>query len=401
MKTAKRLRAAAGLLALLLALAGCGGDTTDLTAPTMTVDGTSVVTTSPDRHLTGTVEAGAVMGILIGSTVYPVTVAGTAWSSDVLLAPGVNTVSITAQDVAGNTSSLSLTLTYDPLSIEVYTSPIAGSSQTLYGLVDPLNYTPPLQLTVTPEDTAVPPFTVTATVAGDTWSADLAGLATGNNLVTLGNQVAGQAALTERSVTINVNASAPAFAFDDAGIIATPVPGRVVTGTLETGNLALALSPLPAELAPVVDSAAGSWSGTYSLLVIGKNALTATLVGNSGVITTAHSLIRVEQTPPLVVRQVVPVEGASGVALDAQVAARFSAAMDPATLTSTNFRLDAGLVPVAASITYDAVAKTATLVPAAQLAAGTVYTVTLTTGLADEQGHPLPQDISWTFTTAP
>ena len=98
-----------------------------------------------------------------------------------------------------------------------------------------------------------------------------------------------------------------------------------------------------------------------------------------------------------------PAANATSVPLTANVTGTFSEAVDAATVTSSTFVLQAGSTAVPATVTYDATAKTATLDPSADLAAGTTYAATLTGGSAgvkDVAGNALAADVTWTFTTA-
>jgi hypothetical protein len=93
----------------------------------------------------------------------------------------------------------------------------------------------------------------------------------------------------------------------------------------------------------------------------------------------------------------VPANAATGVAINSAVAATFSEAMDPLTITTTTFTLKQGATAVSGVVTYTGV--TATFKPAANLAASTVYTATITTGAKDLAGNALAVNKVWTFTT--
>jgi hypothetical protein len=90
--------------------------------------------------------------------------------------------------------------------------------------------------------------------------------------------------------------------------------------------------------------------------------------------------------------------------LDTNVTATFSKDMDPVTITGTTFTLfrkyDPDQTPVAATVTYDAASKTATLDPSISLSDSTQYTALIKSGsdgVKDLQGNSLAQDFSWTF----
>ena len=82
------------------------------------------------------------------------------------------------------------------------------------------------------------------------------------------------------------------------------------------------------------------------------------------------------------------------------VAAVFSQAMDPASLTSSTFTLTGpGGAAVAATVAYDSTSKTVTLTPAAPLAHATTYTARLDAAVRDSYGLYAGTPATWTFTT--
>lgn len=110
----------------------------------------------------------------------------------------------------------------------------------------------------------------------------------------------------------------------------------------------------------------------------------------------------VDTTPPAVT-STLPANGATGISAGTSVSAIFNEPINAATVTTDTFRLrDSASALVTASVSYDAVARAATLVPASALASSTTYTATLTggaSGIKDLAGNPLAADRSWTFTT--
>src|SRR5271168_5190775 len=93
-----------------------------------------------------------------------------------------------------------------------------------------------------------------------------------------------------------------------------------------------------------------------------------------------------------------PVNGATGVLLNATVSAGFSSQMAPATINTTTFVLTGpGGTAVAGAVTYSG--TTATFTPAASFAASSVYIATITTGAHDPAGNPLAANFVWSFTT--
>ena len=143
-------------------------------------------------------------------------------------------------------------------------------------------------------------------------------------------------------------------------------------------------------------------SHTYRNLRDGKHAFAVRAVDTAGNAdkTPATHTWTVDTTGPQVAR-LAPRHRAKDVAVDADVAAVFSEAMDPSSLTTKTFTLvpEGGDAPVAATVKYDAADKRAVLDPEVGLAAGTTYTATVTTA-ADAAGNKLAAAKAWRFTTA-
>jgi hypothetical protein len=92
-----------------------------------------------------------------------------------------------------------------------------------------------------------------------------------------------------------------------------------------------------------------------------------------------------------------PVNSATGAALNKVVSALFSEEMDPATLNAATFTLMQGATPVSGSVTC--AGSGATFTPAADLAAHSLYTATISTVARDLAGNALEHDVVWSFTT--
>jgi hypothetical protein len=97
------------------------------------------------------------------------------------------------------------------------------------------------------------------------------------------------------------------------------------------------------------------------------------------------------------VSSTVPANSATDVAISSQIAAVFSEAMDPLTLSTASFTLKQGTTPVAGAVSYSGV--TATFAPSGNLAPLTTYAATITTGAKDLAGNALATDSGWSFTT--
>jgi hypothetical protein len=99
-----------------------------------------------------------------------------------------------------------------------------------------------------------------------------------------------------------------------------------------------------------------------------------------------------------------PTHGVTNVAINANINATFSEAMDPLTVTVSNFKMTTpSLIPfttntVAGTISYHG--STATFIPSEALSANTVYTASMTTGAKDMAGNSMSTDYVWNFTTS-
>ncbi len=112
-----------------------------------------------------------------------------------------------------------------------------------------------------------------------------------------------------------------------------------------------------------------------------------------------------DTTPPTVTASV-PANGATGAAVGSAVNVTFNEAVDAATVTPSTIELRTSTnALVAATVSYNAATRTATLTPAAPLAASATYTATVVGGgtdprVKDVAGNALASSFVWTFTTA-
>ena len=106
-----------------------------------------------------------------------------------------------------------------------------------------------------------------------------------------------------------------------------------------------------------------------------------------------------ETTPPNVT-STIPANLATGVPINQAITATFSEAMNPATLTSSSYKLQGpGGVAVPGAVTYAAIGNTATFTPAADLDPNALFTATITTVATDLTGNALAMNYVWSFTT--
>jgi hypothetical protein len=94
----------------------------------------------------------------------------------------------------------------------------------------------------------------------------------------------------------------------------------------------------------------------------------------------------------------IPGNSATGVAVNANITATFSEAMNPLTVTTVTFTLKRGSTVVSGAVTSPST-TTATFNPNSNLANNTTYTATVTTGVKDLAGNALAVTKTWSFTT--
>jgi hypothetical protein len=92
-----------------------------------------------------------------------------------------------------------------------------------------------------------------------------------------------------------------------------------------------------------------------------------------------------------------PADNASGVALNKNITANFSMAMDPLTISTTTFTLKNGSAIITGTVSY--LGTTATFNPDSDLLPGTTYTATINTSTKNVAGVSLANDYVWNFNT--
>ena len=110
----------------------------------------------------------------------------------------------------------------------------------------------------------------------------------------------------------------------------------------------------------------------------------------------------VDATAPTVLSSM-PADLAIGVSINGAISARFSEAMDDATIVAANFTVyDDAATPMAVTgtVSYDLPNMDAKFAPSVILDNDTQYTATLTTSVTDVGGNTMDVDYVWTFTTA-
>lgn len=92
-----------------------------------------------------------------------------------------------------------------------------------------------------------------------------------------------------------------------------------------------------------------------------------------------------------------PANLATGITLNKIITAKFSAKMDPLSITASSFTIQAGTTPIEGVISY--LDSTATFIPSVDLLPETTYTGTITVKAVNTNGIPLATDYKWKFNT--
>ncbi|HEV8348412.1 MAG TPA: DUF4082 domain-containing protein [Vicinamibacterales bacterium] len=155
---------------------------------------------------------------------------------------------------------------------------------------------------------------------------------------------------------------------------------------------------------PPLHALANGVDGPNAVFVYGASAFpTNTFNGNNYWVDVVFNTTPPDTTPPTVT-SVAPANGATGVSTTATVTATFSEAMNASTITTGTFVLrNPSNAVVAATVSYNATTRVATLDPSQPLSGSTTYTATITGGSAgvnDAAGNPLANNVVWSFTTA-
>ena len=135
----------------------------------------------------------------------------------------------------------------------------------------------------------------------------------------------------------------------------------------------------------------------FSLGSAGSGGATGGVGGGGGATggSTGGSVLS-DTTAPTVV-STDPPDGSVNVAVDTDVGAAFSEAMDAASLDGATFTLTEGALPVAGTVSHGD--STIRFVPATDLLPGTPYTATISTAATDLAGNAMVAEYTWTFST--
>ncbi|MGB9382144.1 MAG: Ig-like domain-containing protein [Candidatus Binatus sp.] len=167
----------------------------------------------------------------------------------------------------------------------------------------------------------------------------------------------------------------------------TPVPGTVTYDA--TNNIAT--------FAPIGGTFATGTTFTATITTAAESVALLPLASNY--VWSFTTGAGPDTTPPLV-SATDPANSATNVPTNQKIVATFDKVMNSSTITGTTFTLmGPGVTPVLGTVTYSTIGNTATFTPSSALATSTLYTATITTGVADLSGNALASNYVWTFTT--
>ncbi len=94
-----------------------------------------------------------------------------------------------------------------------------------------------------------------------------------------------------------------------------------------------------------------------------------------------------------------PANGDTSVAINRNIIATFTEAMDPTTIIAANVLVTGPSGSVPGTVIYAASSFAATFAPTSNLASSATYTATITTGVKDLAGNPMAANFIWSFNT--
>ncbi len=177
--------------------------------------------------------------------------------------------------------------------------------------------------------------------------------------------------------------------------------------TLNTTTITLTPTGGGAAIAGTVTPGAGNTTSTFDptpeLAYNTSYTVTVTtgvkdVAGNALAAQSTSTFTTILDTVAPTITATSPVANATGVARNTTVNVTFSEAMDATTITGSTFTVTAGGA-VVGSVSYNAATRVATFTPSGQLAASTVHTVTVTTGVKDAAGNSMAVNAVFSFTT--
>ncbi len=266
----------------------------DMTSPLLiiTAPADNAKTATDVMNVTGTVDETSTVMVTLGTSVQQAAMDGTGFSAPVGLNPGINTIDVTATDLAGNTSTQKRTVVYDDQKPSLaVTDPLQDFRTNQSGLI--------LRGTVSDLYTQVG---VAVTMEGQIHTPQVVGGAFEQQLsfvqeksyaivVTATNEV-GSNVTTQRNVIYDI--TPPTLAINP---VQSPTTANsvLISGTRET-DVAVTVTCSTATVGTIVYSTASSWEVQLSAMSLGENIVTAQATDAANNVSTTSVGIIVQQS---------------------------------------------------------------------------------------------------------
>ncbi|MDH4163772.1 MAG: FG-GAP-like repeat-containing protein [Nitrospirota bacterium] len=272
--------------------------TLDQAAPglVITMPADNSITNQLVSTITGTVDENASVSVVLNSdSPQLASMAGNSFTATVNLVSGINTIDVTATDLAGNTSTAKRTVTFDNISPSLaITSPGQDTSTNQAAIIvgGTMDDSSGVTVVVTCPTASVKAVSYpTAT----TWQVDITNLSVGQNTVTAtATDQADNAATAVRNIIYDTIAPAVTISPVSSPTNAT---GQTASGTMEEGAT-VSVECSTATVAPVSYPTATSWTVEITGLSEGTNSITATAADLAGNSATASAEIVLDTAAP-------------------------------------------------------------------------------------------------------
>lgn len=273
--------------------------TVDTVPPSLSIDPVTTPTSLASQTITGSRESQVTVAVAVdtNATVGPIEYPGyPSWKCEITkLAPGANTITVTATDRAGNTATETVIITNDAVppavSIDPVTTPTNLSSQTVTGAMEEgALVSVAMNTSATTGPVTYPSVT--------TWSVTINGLVEGTNEVTVTATDAGRNSAS-KITSITYDVTHPAISIDTV-ITPTNVSSQAISGTREEGSVVSVSANTTATVGTLTYPTGTTWSTDISGLVEGTNDIMVTATDAAGNKATASTDIVYDITPPTV-----------------------------------------------------------------------------------------------------
>ncbi len=190
--------------------------------------------------------------------------------------------------------------------------------------------------------------------------------------------------------------------------VVTAVFSEAMNPATINGTTLTVAGPGTAAVAGTVSYAAATNTATFTPTALLSPSVTYTITISTGALDVYGSPLAAPYVssfttasnscmPAPVVTAIVPAANSVGACPNAAVTVSFSEAMNPATISATDFTLMPGVV---GTVTHNAANTSFTLTPSSNLSAGQTYTATITTAAKDNFGNSLATNYVSSFKTA-